>query len=82
MTHQIRLNLKLQNIVNFNRNDVQSLRDIVISINRLFSEVKDSVFSQKFLPQIEVLVLLLESKTQKKIEHIITDLNTNYIPSH
>ena len=45
----------------------------------LFKEIKASdILSEIFLPQIEVLCLLLERKTQKTFETIFTELDTMY----
>ena len=45
----------------------------------LFSEVKDNNrLSEIFLPQIEVLLTLLEHKTQKTFGTLVTELDTIY----
>ena len=81
-TYQVRFNLLQQKIVDLNRNEFHKLCDIVINLSRLFSEIKDTELSEFFLPQFESIVSLLESKTQKTLENIITDLTKNYVPSY
>ena len=45
----------------------------------LFQEIKASdILSENFLPQIEVLCVLLERKTQKTFETIFRELDTMY----
>ena len=72
-------NLVQENICNLNQNDYQLLANIVINMSQIFSEVKDNnVLSENILPQLELTVLSLESKTQKSFQNIITDLNTHF----
>ena len=80
-THQDRINSLTQGILNLQQNDTVTLTFIVMHMAFLFSrsEIKASDFlSEIFLPQIEVLCLLLERKTQKTFETIFTELDTMY----
>ena len=79
LRNQNRINSVQQNICNLNQNDYQSLAIVVINTSQIFSEVKDSMFlSANILPQLELTVLSLESKTQNSFQNIITDLNTHF----
>ena len=61
--------------MNLNQNDTLTLTFTSI----IFSEVKDNdVLSETFLPQIEVLLTLLELKTQKSFGTLVTELDTIY----
>ena len=74
-THQDRIDSLLQGIMNLNQNDTLTLTFTSI----IFSEVKDNdVLSETFLPQIEVLLTLLEHKTQKSFGTLVTELDTIY----
>jgi hypothetical protein len=74
-THQVRIDSLLQGIMNLNQNDTLTLTFTSI----IFSEVKDNdVLSETFLPQIEVLLTLLEHKTQKSFGTLVTELDTIY----
>ena len=78
LRYQNRINSVQQNICNVNQND-QSLAIIVINMSQIFSEVKDNnVLSENILPQLELTVLSLESKTQNSFGNIITNLNTHF----
>ena len=79
LRYQNRINSVHQNIRNLNQNDHHSLAMIVINISQIFSEVKDNNgLSENILPQLELTMLALESKTQKSFENIFSDLNTIY----
>jgi len=78
-THQDRINTLVSGIVNLNQNDTISLTFIIIHTSIIFSEVKENdVLSETFLPQIEVLLTLLEHKTQKSFGTLVTELDTIY----
>ena len=52
---------------------------IIIHTSLIFSEVKNSDnLSERFLPQVEAL-RLLERKTQKTLETLITELDVLYL---
>ena len=76
MEYQVKINFLQQAIINLRQNGFENMGFIIIRISLLFSEVKDTIFSDIFLPQIESLIILLESKTHKTFENMITDLNT------
>ena len=76
-THQKRIDTLLSGIVNLNQNDTISLTFIITSV--LFSEIKDNdSLSEIILPQIEVLLTLLEHKTQKSLGTLVSELDTLY----
>ena len=78
-THQDRINTLLSGIMNLNQNDTISLTFIIIHTSIIFAEVKDNdTLSETFLPQIEVLLTLLELKTQKTFGTLVTELDTIY----
>ena len=78
-THQDRIDSLLQGIMNLNQHDTLTLTFIIIHMGVLFSEVKDNNrLSEIFLPQIEVLLTLLEHKTQKTFGTLVTELDTIY----
>ena len=78
-THQDRIDSLLQGIMNLNQRDTLTLTFIIIHMGVLFSEVKDNNrLSEIFLPQIEVLLTLLEHKTQKTFGTLVTELDTIY----
>ena len=78
-THQDRINSLTQGILNLQQNDTVTLTFIVIHMAFLFQEIKASdILSETFLPQIEVLCVLLELKTEKTFETILTELDTMY----
>ena len=78
-THQDRIDSLLQGIMNLNQNDTLTLTFIIIHTSIIFSEVKDNyVLSETFLPQIEVLLTLLEHKTQKSLGTLVSELDTLY----
>ena len=78
-THQNRIDTLLNGIVNLNQNDTISLTFIIIHTSLLFSEIKDNdSLSEIFLPQIEVLLTLLEHKTQKSLGTLVSELDTLY----
>ena len=65
--------------MNLNQHDTLTLTFIIIHMGVLFSEVKDNNrLSEIFLPQIEVLLTLLEHKTQKTFGTLVTELDTIY----
>ena len=78
-THQDRIDSLLQGIMNLNQHDTLMLTFIIIHMGVLFSEAKDNNrLSEIFLPQIEVLLTLLEHKTQKTFGTLVTELDTIY----
>jgi hypothetical protein len=78
-THQDRINSLAQGILNLQQNDTVTLTFIVIHMAFRFQEIKASdILSETFLPQIEVLCVLLELKTEKTFETILTELDTMY----
>ena len=78
-THQDRIDSLLQGIMNLNQHDTLTLTFIIIHMGVLFSEVKDNNrLSEIFLPQIEVLLTLLQHKTQKTFGTLVTELDTIY----
>ena len=78
-THQDRIDSLLQGIMNLNQNDTLTLTFIIIHTSIIFSEVKDNdALLETFLPQIEVLLTLLEHKTQKSFGTLVTELDTIY----
>ena len=76
-THQDRIDLLLRGIMNLNQHDTLTLTFIIIHMGVL--EVKaNNRLSEIFLPQIEVLLTLLEHKTQKTFGTLVTELDTIY----
>jgi hypothetical protein len=78
-TLQNRIDTLLRGIMNLNQNDTISFTFIIIHTSIIFAEVKDNdTLSETFLPQIEVLLTLLELKTQKTFGTLVTELDTIY----
>ena len=78
-TYEDRIRVLLQGVVNLNESDTVSLAFIIIHTSLIFSEVKNSdTLSERFLPQIEAVLRLLERKTQKSLDTLITELEVLY----
>ena len=78
-THQDRIDSLFQGIMNLNQNDTLTLTFIIIHTSIIFAEVKDNdTLSETFLPQIEVLLTLLEHKTQKSLGTLVSELDMLY----
>jgi hypothetical protein len=78
-TYEDRIRVLLQGVVNLNESDTVSLAFIIIHTSLIFSEVKNSDdLSERFLPQIEAVLRLLERKTQKSLGTLITELDVLY----
>ena len=78
-TYEDRIRVLLQGFLNLNESDTVSLMFIIIHTSLIFSEVKNSDnLSERFLPQIEAVLRLLECKTQKTLETLITELDVLY----
>ena len=78
-SYEDRIRVLLQGVLNLNKDDTISLMFIIIHTSLIFSEVKNSdSLSQRFLPQIEAVLRLLERKTQKTLGTLITELDVLY----
>ena len=78
-TYEDRIRVLLQGVLNLNERDTVSLAFIIIHTSLIFSEVKNSdTLSERFLPQIEAVLRLLERKTQKSLDTLITELDVLY----
>jgi len=78
-TYEDRIRVLLQGVLNLNESDTVSLYFIIIHTSLIFSEVKNSDdLSERFLPQIEAVLRLLERKTQKSLGTLITELDVLY----
>ena len=78
-TYEDRICVLLQGVVNLNESETVSLMFIIIHMSLIFSEVKNSDnLSERFVPQIEALLRLLECKTQKTLGTLIAELDVLY----
>ena len=78
-SYEDRIRVLLQGVLNLNKDDTISLMFIIIHTSLIFSEVKNSdSLSQRFLPQIEAVLRLLERKTQKTLDTLIEELDVLY----
>ena len=78
-SYEDRIRVLLQGVLNLNKDDTISLMFIIIHTSLIFSEVKNSdSLSQRFLPQIEAVLRLLERKTQKTLGTLIEELDVLY----